>query len=283
MKKLRIGLSLLLATTLLVSSCKENVNTENETTQKTAKVDLELEKAAKLKGMMHANPLPNYMTVILSNIEVLNIDEKQHQQLLTISKEKSPQAVGMATKVGEIERKLYKSSLDNAKKEILAKDFEESLTLRTNLVTMKLDCRDHVVEILSEKQWNDLVALYQEKMPFNNKTEMTILIKHVNPLPNYMQLIRDGVIQLDEGQEDKLSKWSMEHHPRMMELAGAVNTLENDVYNLSINKELKEAILQKVTEIAALKRQIVLTKTDCRDNLINNILSKEQWKALSSK
>lgn len=189
----------------------------------------------------------------------------------------------MSKKVGELERKLYQSSLDNAKKEVLINDFEESLALRTSLVTTKLDCRDQVLEVLSEQQWNELVVLYKEKMPFNNKTEMTILINHVNPLPNYMQMIRDGVIQLDEAQDDKLSEWSIDNHPKMMELAGRVNKLENDAYDLSINNESREVILQKVAEITALKKQIVITKTDCRDNLISNILSEEQWKDLSSK
>jgi len=287
MKKLSVSLVVLLVVSLVFTSCKESTTTEKKVSKETvpteAKVDLETEKEAKLKVMMHANPLPNYMTVTLSNIEALNIDEKQHQQLLEISKAKSPQAVKMAYRIGEIEGKLYQASLDNAKKELLASGFEKSLELRTNLATMKLDCRDQVLEILNEQQWNDLVALYQEKMPFNNKTEMAALIEHVNPLPNYMQLIQNDVITLDEGQDKKLSKWSAENHPKMMDMAAEVNSLEKEAYELSINKAPREDILKNITEIAEIKRKIILTKTDCRDNLINNILSEEQWKELSSK
>ena len=148
---------------------------------------------------------------------------------------------------------------------------------------MKLDCRSNVLEILDDKQWDALLKMYQEKMPFNDKTEMTPLIVHVNPLPNYMQLIKSADIKLDKIQDEKLSKWSGENHPRMMELAQKVNTLEKNVYELSMNKETKENILKKITEIANLKKQIVITKTDCRDNLINNILSEDQWKILLSK
>jgi len=286
MKKLSVSLIVLFIVSLVFISCKESVTTEkkeiDETSQTDTKVDLEKEKAAKLKVMMHANPLPNYMMLVLSNMELLNIDKKQHQKLLEISKVKSPQAVKMANRIGEIETELHQASLDNAKKELLATNFEESLTLRSNLATMKLDCRDQVLEILSEQQWNDLVALYQEKMPFNNKTEMAVLIKHVNPLPNYMQLIQNDVITLDKGQDEKLSEWSMENHPKMMEMAGEVNSFEKEAYELSISKAPREDILKNITEIAAIKRKIILTKTDCRDNLINNILSKEQWKELSS-
>ena len=287
MKKLSVSLVVLLVVSLVFTSCKEPATTEKKVSKETVptetKVDLEAEKVAKLKVMMHANPLPNYMTVILSNIELLNIDEKQHQQLLEISKAKSPLAVKMAYRIGEIEGAMYQLSLDNAKKELLATNFEKSLELRTNLVTMKLDCRDQVLKILSEQQWNDLVVLYQEKMPFNNKTEMAVLIKHVNPLPNYMQSIQNDVIILDEGQDEKLSKWSAANHPKMMDMAAEVNSLENEAYDLSINKAPREDILKKITEIAVIKRKIVLTKTDCRDNLINNILTEVQWKVLSSK
>ncbi|RLD76881.1 MAG: hypothetical protein DRJ07_15575, partial [Bacteroidetes bacterium] len=193
MKKLSVSLLVLVVVSLSFTSCKESATAEKKVTEETVttetKVDVNAEKAAKLKVMMHANPLPNYMTVTLSNIELLNIDDKQHQQLLEISKEKSPQAVKMAYRIGKIEAELHQESLNNAKKELLASDFEKSLELRTSLATMKLDCRDQVLEILNEQQWNDLVALYQEKMPFNNKTEMATLISHVNPLPNYMQSI----------------------------------------------------------------------------------------------
>lgn len=75
------------------------------------------------------------------------------------------------------------------KRELLATNFEKSLELRTNLAIMKLDCRDKVLEILNKQQWNDLIALYQEKLPFDNREGVKALIAHVNPLPNYMQLI----------------------------------------------------------------------------------------------
>jgi len=283
MKKLRIGLSLLLATTLLVSSCKENVNKENETTQTAPKVDLKTDQSDKFEVMQHATPLPRYMSVILSNKDLLNIDAKQEQQLTAISKGKSPKAVKTAYKIVEIEKEIHQLSLDNAKKELLATNFEKSLLLRTNLAIMKLDCRDNVLEILNEQQWKDLIALYQEKLPFDNKTDMIALITHVNPLPNYMQFIQNDVIKLDEGQDEKLSEWSAKNHPRMMELANTVIALEKNIYELSMNKEPREEILSNINEIAIIKRQIIATKTDCRDNLINNILSKEQWKALSSK
>ncbi len=287
MKNLRVKFIVILLVGFVFTSCKENVISEKkafeETVQTEAKTNKTVKNTDKLKVMLHSTSLPLYMNVILKNKEVLNINEEQYQKLVEVSKKKSPEAIKIANSIKKIEEKIYQLSLDNVKKEILLKNLEETLELRTNLANLKLDCRSKVLEVLDEKQWNVLLKVYKEKMPFNDKNEMTLLIKHVNPLPNYMQLIRKYEIKLDKMQEEKLSKWSSENHPKMMELAKEVNTLEKNVYELSMYKEAKENILKKVNEIANIKKQIVITKTDCRDNLINTILSEDQWKVLSSK
>ena len=283
MKNLSKHFIILLAVSLLIISCKENKPTDSNLEKEIDSTEVKAAQLDKFEVMKHATALPRYMSVILSNKEALNIDANQEQQLTDVSKEKSPQAVKMAYKIVDVEKEIHQLSLDNAKKELLATNFEKSLELRANLATMKLDCRDKVLEILNEQQWNDLIALYQEKLPFDNREGMKALIAHVNPLPNYMQLIQNDIIKLDEKQDVKLSEWSGENHPKMMELANNVIALEKNIYELSMNKGSREDILANVEEIAVIKRQIIATKTDCRDNLINTILSEEQWEKLSSK
>ena len=287
MKKLTIKLIVVLSLSLVFTSCKENVKAEKTPAEEIAQSETEVTnkngQTDKLKVMLHATSLPLYMNVILNNKEALHIDDEQYKKFKEISNNKSAEALKIANNIKEIEKKLYQLSLDNSKKEDLLNNLEESLKLRTSLANMKLDCRSKVLEILNEEQWTALLKMYKEKMPFNDKTDMALLIKHVNPLPNYMQLVKDIDIKLDTKQEEKLSKWSDENHPRMMELAKKVNTLEMNVYELSMNKESKENILKKVNEIADIKKEILITKTDCRDNLINTILTEDQWKKLSSK
>ena len=287
MKNLRIKLTSILLLTIVFTSCKENVKTGKQAIEVAVQTEVKTEEnnknSDKTEVMLHATSQPNYMNFILKNKEALNIDKEQYQKLEEIRKVKSPKAVKTAYSIKEIEEKIYQLSLDNIEKESLLNNLEKTLELRTSLANMKLDCRNKVLEILNEEQWNELLKMYKEKMPFNDKTEMDLLIKHVNPLPNYMQLIKKVDIKLDKKQEEKLSKWNSENHPKMMKLAEKVNTLEKEVYELSMNKETTENILKKVVEIADIKKQIVITKTDCRDNLINNILSEDQWKVLSSK
>ena len=63
MKKLSASLVVLLVVSLVFTSWKEPATTEKKVSKETVpteiKVDLEAEKVAKLKVMMHANPLPN--------------------------------------------------------------------------------------------------------------------------------------------------------------------------------------------------------------------------------
>ncbi|NOQ92867.1 MAG: hypothetical protein GQ552_09165 [Flavobacteriaceae bacterium] len=287
MKNLRIKLTSILLLALIFTSCKENVNTEKQAIEETVQTEVKTERnnknSDKTEVMLHATSQPNYMNFILKNKETLNIDKEQYQKLEEIKKVNSPKAVETAYSIKKIEEKIYQLSLDNIEKESLLNNLEETLELRTSLADTKLDCRNKVLEILNEEQWNELLKMYKEKMPFDNKTEMTSLIKHVNPLPNYMQLIKNKDVKLDKEQEEKLTEWSNQNHPGMMKLAAKVNTLEKEVYELSMNKETSKNILKKVNEIADVKKQIVITKTDCRDNLKNNILSKGQWEVLSSK
>ncbi len=287
MKNLRIKLISILLLAIVYTSCKENEKVEKKAVEGTIQTEIETKKnnknSDKMEVMLHATSQPNYMNFILKNKEVLSIDKKQYQKLEEIRKVKSPKAVKAAYSIKEIVENIYQLSLDNIEKEPLLNNLEKSLILRNSLAKMKLDCRNKILEILNEEQWNELLKMYKEKLPFDNKTEMTSLIEHVNPLPNYMQLIKKLYVKLDKEQEEKLSKWSNQNHPRMMELAAKVNTLEKEVYELSMNRETSENILKKVNEIANVKKQIVITKTDCRDNLKNNILSKNQWEVLSSK
>lgn len=287
MKNSRIKLIYILLLALVFTSCKENEKAEKKAVEETIQTEIEINKnnknSDKMEVMLNATSQPNYMNFILKNNEALNIDKKQYQKLEEIRKVMSPKAVKTAYSIKKIEENIYQLSLDNIEKEPLLNNLEKSLVLRNSLAKMKLDCRNKVLEILNEEQWNELLKMYKEKLPFDNKTEMTSLIEHVNPLPNYMQLINKLDVKLDKEQEEKLSKWSNQNHPKMMKLAAIVNTLEKEVYELSMNKETSENILKKVNEIANVKKQIVITKTDCRDNLKNNILSKDQWEVLSSK
>ena len=286
MKKLRIKLVYILLFALVFTSCKENEKAEKKAIEKIIQTETNTKKNNKnndkMEVMLHATSQPNYMNFILKNKEALKIDTEQHQKLEEIRKVKSPKAVKKANSIKEIEENSYQLSLDNVEKEALLNNLEKSLKLRSELAELKLDCRNKVLEILNEEQWNELLEMYKNKLPFDDKTEMTSLIKHVNPLPNYMQLIKDMDVKLDKEQEDKLAEWSSQNHSEMMKLAAKVNTHEKEVYELSMNKETDENILIKVNEIADVKKQIVITKTDCRDNLKNNILSNDQWKVLSS-
>ncbi len=107
------------------------------------------------------------------------------------------------------------------------------------------------------------------------------MIGHVNPLPNYMKIIVDKGDKLDltKTQKENFSAWQTVNNPKVMKLTKEIMSLEKKVNNLSLKKESKEVLLVKIDEIASLRKEIAVLKTECRDNLIKT-LSEEQWQKL---
>ena len=91
MKNLSTHFIILLAVSLLISSCKENKPTDSNVEKEIDSIEVKAAQLDKFEVMKHATALPRYMSVILSNKEALNIDANQEQQLKDVSKEKSPQ------------------------------------------------------------------------------------------------------------------------------------------------------------------------------------------------
>ena len=139
-------------------------------------------------------------------------------------------------------------------------------------------------ETLSPEQWKTMVTNYEKNFPFVERTRMKEVMQHVNPLPNYMQVIQKDSkgLGLSSEQTSKFDTWSTEHHPKMMEMANGVIALEKEIYQGSLKKESNADLLEKINEISKLRTQIVETKASCRNMLMEN-LNNVQWTALVEK
>jgi len=287
MNNLKLSIVLFITSILIFSSCKENTRSEKKDVLDSTKVETIAEgqknDSKKLEMILYATSFPNYMNLVLKNKEALNIDSDQDKKLTEIKNKRSDKVYALALEIKDVDKSIYMMSMKNKNKDTLLNNLEKSLNLRASLAEMKIDCRDGVLEILTEDQWKSLLDLYLKKMPFNNKEETMVLMKHVNPVPNYMQLIKGVDINLNEEQKEKISQWSKDHQPTMIDLAKKVNAIEKTLYELSMKKESKESLLNNFKQIGDLKEQIVSIKTTCRDNLINNVLTEDQWKTLVSK
>ena len=105
-------------------------------------------------------------------------------------------------------------------------------------------------------------------------------MQHVNPVPNYMKIIESdsNVLDLSPEQASKFEAWRLENHPKMMEMANQIIDLEREIYTV-LQKEQKEDLLKKVVQINQARTEIVKTKTNCRDMLMD-ALDEGQWQIL---
>lgn len=112
-----------------------------------------------MQYLQHANPVPNYVSVIRKNSETLGISESQMQQVMAWNKSHSAAMRERVMAVIDGEKKMREASMQGAPAgEILALAHQVSNT-RMQIITGKTQCRDHMMSILSAEQWQQLTAL----------------------------------------------------------------------------------------------------------------------------
>lgn len=183
--------------------------------------------------------------------------------------------------IARLEAEIKSLSQERADAEKIFKKQRETGILRREVATIKLLCRDLIIETLETEQFDGLVVNYEKNHPFVERRKMMEIMQHVNPVPNYMQLINTNISELNivPEQKDKFDAWSAEHHPQMMEMANQVIHLEKEIYQNSLQREPKDNMVFKIQRIEELRAKIVETKTSCR-NMVAKTLSQDQWKNL---
>lgn len=277
----KIGIALTLA--LVMISCNNNEKkTDAVETQKSVAIEKpSADKKLKIEDYFSG---PNYMRYMVSENNQLVLTDKQETAFATWRTENHPKIEAKMKQIDGINSEIKSLSKGQASSEKILQKLDATNKLRLEIAEIKIQCRDHILEQLDDKQWNTLVEDYKKGYPFKEREEMMVLISHVNPLPNYMQTINDNTtnFKISEEQQKTLGNWSSENHPKMMQMAQQIQNLEKEIYQASLNKEPKAGIFKKVNEIEKLRVNVVSKKTNCRD-LVIKTLSPEQWNLLIEK
>lgn len=104
-------------------------------------------------------------------------------------------------------------------------------------------------------------------------------MKHANPMPNYMQIIKKhgDFLDLNEEQEKHLDNWRQKAHAPMQKMVHELLGLEKRMMNASLQGENSAKLASMLEESLNIRRRIALQKNHCRDNM-HGILTDEQWK-----
>lgn len=261
-------------------SCKEQKTPETNSTDRKEDSTL-IDKPETTVNIADYFPGVNFMTVVAMKNNGLNLSSEQEQTFAKWRAENHNIIEGKMRQIARLEAEIKSLSQERADAEKIFKKQRETGILRREVATIKLLCRDLIIETLETEQFDGLVVNYEKNHPFVERRKMMEIMQHVNPVPNYMQLINTNISELNivPEQKDKFDAWSAEHHPQMMEMANQVIHLEKEIYQNSLQREPKDNMVFKIQRIEELRAKIVETKTSCR-NMVAKTLSQDQWKNL---
>ncbi len=124
--------------------------------------DATISDAEFMKMLHHANPMPNFMGVVLGNAEKLKLDQNQVRNLEFWRDHKMLPAKKLVRQINELEKSIHTASLDGKPTGYLINQTSRMLSLRMQLASQKILCRDNRMHVLTPEQWSQAVALYKE-------------------------------------------------------------------------------------------------------------------------
>lgn len=226
----------------------------------------------------------NLMKFILLENNGLSLTEEQQEILATWREENHSKIQEKMQQLAKLESDMKSLSIAGMKSEEISKKEYDAETLRKNIADTKFTCHSIVAKTLNSEQWEILVTGYEKNFPFIERPKMMDVIQHVNPVPNYMKVIESDskMLGLSLEQESKFEAWRIENHPKIIEMANQIMSLEREIYEESLQKQEKDVLVKKVMHINQLRADIIKRKTNCR-NMLMETLDDNQWEKLVKK
>ncbi len=111
--------------------------------------------------------------------------------------------------------------------------------------------------------------------------ELKAVMKHANPMPNLMIVVKKqgDKLELSKKQKQSLDKWMEEHAPTVKKLAFSIKNGEAILHEAALDGASKDMLTAMLDTILKKREEIVELKTDCRNHL-REILNGEQWEKL---
>ena len=111
-------------------------------------------------ALENANPMPNLVRHVMANANLLHLTNTQKQEVKKWARDNKPKVLRLVRELKIQENKVLKDSLSNDD-DILSKA-ESTLDIRREIIQIKTLCRTHLKDLLSEKQYSQLLDIYKE-------------------------------------------------------------------------------------------------------------------------
>lgn len=236
------------------------------------------------KMKQHLNPMPNLMMVFKKMPETLNLTPEQTEQLNAGIKERSPKIKDLFATVTKYEKEILDAALADKPLEDLDQLANNIIHERHNIINAKAGCADSVKGIMTKEQFANLQKIYKEKFAkkpnyTDGKKGKMAMLKHVNPMPNLMLVVKKmgDKLDLSEKQATKLKQWREERGPIMDKQYKTIIKLESELQDAALNNASHEKLLELADGIMQNRIKVMRGKAFCR-NKMKEILKPEQYK-----
>lgn len=231
----------------------------------------------------HINPMPNFMAVYKMMGSKLNLSKEQVKKLDAGIKERSPNVEGLTKTITGLESDIYEAILSDKPLTFVDQIADKLMQNRLAMIQGKAKCRETVKDVLNDKQFDKMVELYRanmmpKPMKMDELQAKMAMIKHTNPLPNLMQVVKKMAdkLNLTEKQAADLKQWQDERGPVMAKQYKAVVQFEKELKEAALNDEPLGKIDQLADSIMQIRMKIIRGKAFCRDNM-KRILDDNQF------
>lgn len=113
--------------------------------------------------MKHANPVPNYMRIVVMHGDDLDLTTEQSNQLAKWREKSHHRVNGLVNEVIEGEKALKQASMENKSREEMNQMAQAVMEKRLAIIDVKTRYRDNMRKILNDKQWNKVVETSKAK------------------------------------------------------------------------------------------------------------------------
>lgn len=118
-------------------------------------------KKGKMRGMHHANPMPNLMMVVKKKSDELGLSKEQNEALAKWREENHMALRQQVENVIRLENEIMSASLNGEDATSLMGRMDEMLAVRRSIAERKVQCRDNLKKILTAEQYDMVISTYK--------------------------------------------------------------------------------------------------------------------------
>lgn len=108
--------------------------------------------------------------------------------------------------------------------------------------------------------------------------QQNMAMKHANPLPNFMKVIKKfgGSLDLSSQQQSALAAWRDKNGPVAKQLVKDIINAEKALHDSAFSHTSQQQLQDMMDKVLGKRLQLAQTKIRCRENM-RSVLNDQQW------